>query len=376
MPRTIALVRSYLPASIALVLAGLLVGALVPAARTIVSADVVLYVLIPGLVFAAAFDLEWRVLRRVLPAVIALAVPGVVASAVVVAVALVLAGVPWSLAFIVGAITAATDPVAVVSTLSKLRMPTRLRTLVEAESLLNDGTGLVLYAIAIAAAAGLGLADSAVMFAITIGASVAAGAIIGFGAALLVRTSREPALAFVVSTVVAYGTFAAAAISGVSGLLATVVAAIVLGNALRVSSRDVRAARAISRAWSYVALALSASVFLAIGVAVDVAALPRELPAIAAGVAGITLARAVMVYVPFLLAAPRELLGWAHVVFWSGLRGAVALAAALSLPPSLPAAETLRSISFGIVIVTLVAQGSLTPLVVRAADPLPFGDQD
>lgn len=377
MPGTIALVRSYLPASIALVVVGLIAGTLAPAARTLATAEVVLYALIPGLVFDAAFDLEWRVLRSVLPAVIALAIPGVIASAIVVAVALLIAGVPWTLAFVVGSVTAATDPVAVVSTLSKLRMPRRLRTLIEAESLLNDGTGLVLFAIALAAAtSGITVATGAVLFVIAIAVSVAGGAIVGFAAAMLIRALPYPPLVFIGSMAVAYGTYIVAALADVSGVLATVVAAIVLGNLLRATSRDTRIALRLDRAWSIVALVLSACSFFCIGLAADVAALQRELPAIAAGIGGVTLARAAIVYVPFLVMARRKLLGWAHVVFWSGLRGAVALAAALSLPASLPGADALRTICFGIVLFTLIAQGAVTPLVVRAADPAPLDDQD
>src|SRR5947208_15324402 len=114
--------------------------------RFAVTPTLVLSVFIPGLVFAAAYAIEWNDLRAVLGPVLGLAGPGVVASAAVVAVALSVIGLPIALAFVIGSITAATDPVAVVATMSRLHVPAGLRTLVEAESLLNGGTGLVLFA--------------------------------------------------------------------------------------------------------------------------------------------------------------------------------------------------------------------------------------
>src|SRR5216117_132077 len=123
-------------------------------------------VFVPGLVFAAAYSIDWAELRPVLAPIVALAIPGVLASAVVVAFALHLGvGVPLELAFVVGAITAATDPVAVVATMRRLDVPRGLRTLVEGESLLNDGTGLVLFALAVRAVqAGVSAEEGVALF--------------------------------------------------------------------------------------------------------------------------------------------------------------------------------------------------------------------
>ena len=330
-----------------------------------------LLVLVPGLVFDAAFDIEWRIVRGLLPALLGLAVPGVVVSALVVAFALnVAVALPFALAFTVGAITAATDPVAVVATLQRLAMPHRLRTLVEGESLLNDGTGLVLVALAIeAATATFDPIEGALLFVITLVVSVAAGIAMGLLGTLAVRGSRFSFVAFLVTLVLAYGTFAVAQATGLSGVLATVIGATTLGTLLRGTWSDRVLAERIDRSWSRIAYALSAVTFLAIGLVIDLPSLANSLGAIAVGVLAVLVARALLVYVPFAALRPRVPTGWAHVLFWSGLRGAIAFAATLALPLAFPKRLDVQEIAFGIVLVTLVAQGLTAPALVRRVIP-------
>ena len=363
--------RGYLPESVVLVAVGLIVGHTLPSARSVVSADLVLFVLVPGLVFDAAFDIEWRVARRLLPALIGLAVPGVVVSALVVAFALnAQLLMPFASAFTVGAITAATDPVAVGATLERLDMPHRLRTLVEGESLLNDGTGLVLVALAIQAATGtFDVAEGALLFVITVVVSVAAGVAAGIIGSFAVRGSRFSPLAFLVTLVLAYATFAVAQLTGLSGVLATVVGGTTLGTLLRRSWSDHVLAERIDRMWSAIALALSALTFFAIGLVIDLPSLGDALGPIAIGVVAVIAARALIVYVPFALVRPRVPVGWAHVLMWSGLRGAIAFAAALALPLAFPRRLDVQEIVFGVVLVTLVAQALMAPALVRRAVP-------
>lgn len=359
--------RGYLPSSVALVLLGLVIGHVLPSLRAYVSAEIVLFILVPGLVFDAAFDIEWGIARRLLPPLVGLAVAGVVISAAVVALALnAVVALPLGLAFTVGAITAATDPVAVVAILARLRMPHELRTLVEGESLLNDGTGLVLVALAITAATrALDPAEGVLLFAIMIVVSVAAGLAAGVVGAFAVRGSRFGPVALVVTVVVAYGTFAVASYAGLSGVLATVIGGTTLGTLLRRSWSDGVMAHRIDRAWSVIAFVLSAATFLAIGIVIDLPALGAALGAVAVGTLAVVAARAVIVYVPFAIVRPRVPFGWAHVLFWSGLRGAIAFAAALALPLAFPRRLDVQEIAFGIVLLTLVVQGATAPILVR-----------
>jgi monovalent cation:H+ antiporter, CPA1 family len=359
------------PESVAFVLLGILIGQLIPAVRSLISADLVLLVLVPGLIFDAAFDLEWPQVRGLLPALVGLAVPGVVISALIVAVALNLgAGLPLGLAFVVGAITSATDPVAVVATLTRLRMPHGLRTLIEGESLLNDGTGLALVAIAVRAiTSDLSTSEAVRLFVLGIGASVVIGYPVGVAGAWLVRASRRSSLGFVLSVIYVYSAYAIATSLSLSGVLVTVVAAMTMGHMLRGSWGDAPLTREVDQAWAVVAFALSALAFLAMGAVIELGQLASSLGATMIGIVAVLAARAAIVYVPYLILARKIPVGWAHVVFWSGLRGAIAFAAVLALPHDLPQRQVLQDISLGIVLFTLVINGTTASLVIRAAIP-------
>ena len=345
------------------------IGWLFPGVRPLISADLVLLVLVPGLIFDAAFDLEWREVRGLLPALLGLAIPGVVVSALVVAVALNIgAGLPLVIAFVIGAITSATDPVAVVATLTRLRMPQRLRTLIEGESLLNDGTGLALVAIAVRAiTSDLSTVQAVGVFVVGIVASAALGVPAGVLGAWLVRISRRASVGFILSLVYVYGIYAVVTSLSLSGVLVTVVAAMTMGHMLRPSWGDASRTRDVDRAWAVVAFVLSAATFVAMGAAIDVGSLATSLGAIAIGIIAVIAARAAIVYVPYVIFARHVPIGWAHVLFWSGLRGAIAFAATLALPPDFPQRQVLQDISLGIVLLTLVVNGTTAPFVIRVA---------
>jgi CPA1 family monovalent cation:H+ antiporter len=366
--------RASLPDSVVLVIAGLLGALLFPEIALAITPGLVLGVFVPGLVFAAAYSIDWTDLRPLLGPILALAIPGVIASAVVVAFALHLGiGLPLDLAFVVGAITAATDPVAVVATMRRLDVPRGLRTLVEGESLLNDGTGLVLFALTLRAVqGGVGGMETAAAFVATIGVSSVVGVAGGLVAADLVRRTGERTIQLAISLVAAYGTYQLADAVGLSGILATVIAGIALGSRMRRTAGAETLVREIEDLWEVVAFVLTSLIFLLIGFAIRLPALVTAAPAIAIGTGAVVAARALLVYVPAAAvglwartgAVPR---GWAHVIFWSGLRGAIALAAALSVPTDFPDRARIQQISFGIVLVTLLVQGAGAPLVVRRA---------
>jgi len=152
-----------------------------------------------------------------------------------------------------------------------------------------------------------------------------------------------------------------------SGVLVTVVAAMTMGHMLRASWGDAPRTRNVDRAWAVVAFVLSAATFVAMGAAVDVGSFAMSLGAIAIGISAVIAARAAIVYVPYVIFARHVPIGWAHVLFWSGLRGAIAFAATLALPPDFPQRQVLQDISLGIVLLTLVVNGTTAPYVIRAA---------
>jgi monovalent cation:H+ antiporter, CPA1 family len=369
-----------LPGTVVLVIAGLIVGGIargVGAGPIDIPPELVLLILLPGLVFEAAYRLDLVILRQWATGLALLAVPGVVVSAAVTALAVSLAtGLRLDLAFIAGAIVSATDPAAVVATFKRIRVPAPLATLVDGESLLNDGTGLVLFTIAIAAVTSLITpASSTVSFLGTILLSLAIGLVAGALASFLARIVRHAWIELAISLLLAYGSYGVAAQLGLSGVLATVTAAVILGNfgrhVLTPDGRDV-----IDAVWTVVAVVLTGVVFLLVGLAIPLVRLFDAGGPIVWAIVGATVARALIVYVllgglsrvaPIPGLAHALPLGWLHVLFWSGLRGAVAIAMALALPIDVPQRELLQEIAFGVVLFTLLVQATTVGWVVDRA---------
>jgi monovalent cation:H+ antiporter, CPA1 family len=370
--------RIHLSYSVALVIAGLGVAAVIPHTGSAITPELVLAVLLPGLVFEAAYKTQFEDLRRSLAGALLLAVPGVLIVAGTVALVLsVTTAIPIGSAFVVGAMVAATDPAAVTATFKQLRAPRGLATLVEAESLLNDGTGIVVFTIALEALKRpLSPAEGVVSFVGVVIASVAIGGASGFVASRLVAVAGDHLVEVTTSIVLAYGAYLIADAVHVSGLIAAVVAGGVLGMYGRTHGMSDQAQQAIDTVWESIAFVLTAIVFLLIGLAITVDGVVRAAGPIAWGVVAILVSRAIVVYglvggasrVTQALGRGRALpLGWFHVMFWAGLRGAVAVALALALPADLQDRALLQDVTFGIVLFTLVVQGATADLVVRRA---------
>ena len=365
--------RSAIPYSVALVLAGLGISVLFPNRQVQITPELILAVLLPGLVFEAAYKIDLGELRRTFGIVAVLAAPGVLITAGVVAVVVsTTTGLDFSLAFVLGAMISATDPVAVVALFKRLGAPSRLATAVEAESLLNDGTGVVLFAIALRALSEpVTLAAGAWSFAVTVVSSVVIGFVAGRVAHRLMRAANDHLIELAISVVAAYGTYLLADRLHESGIIATVVVGIVLGNEVAPQPLSARTRVALDIVWEFVAFMLTAVTFLLMGLVISPDQLIRAAPIIVAGFIAITAARAFVVYVIIgggerALPRPSLLpLAFLHVMFWSGLRGAVAIALALALPIGLPDRDLLTGAVYGVVLITLLIQGTTAGLVVR-----------
>lgn len=367
--------RIAVPYTVALVVFGLGGAIVAPRVGFGITEELVLAVLLPGLVFEAAYQTDLGAFRRAFGGIALLAVPGVILTAAIVALVLLwTVGLPFELGFVVGAMVAATDPAAVVSTFRRLQSPRRLATLVEGESLLNDGTALVVFAIALrAVTSDVSAGDALLTFAATIVFSAGIGALLGVVASRIVASVDDHLIELTVSLATAYGAYLIADLFHESGIIATVVAGMVLGTYGRRVGMSRRTQEALDTVWEFLAFLLTALVFLLVGFAISVPQLLDALPAIVWTVVAITVGRALAVYglvggtsrivsdryhpaVPF---------AWLHVMFWAGLRGAVAVAMALSLPADFPQRDLLREITYGVVLFTLLVQGTTTELVIR-----------
>jgi CPA1 family monovalent cation:H+ antiporter len=379
--------RLGLPYTVALVIVGLVVSALPIHQSVQLSPELVVTILLPGLVFEAAYRLDGDELRRTFGGVALLAVPGVLVTAAVVAIILSAAtGLPANEAFLVGAMVSATDPVAVVSTMRRLSAPRGLVTLVDAESLFNDGTAALAFVIALAAVGSSppSLADAAIRFTVGLAASALIGALSGFAIARIARGTDDHLIELSLTLVAAYGTYLVADLFHESGIIASVVAGIVLGTYGRREGLSERAQESIDVVWEFLAFVLTAAAFLLIGVAIPLDALAAAAVPIAWAVVAVLLGRAIVVYgllggaarlerrIRFVPALP---LSWLHVMNWTGLRGAVATALALSIPEGTPDRSLLQGITFGVVLFTLIVQGTTAARMLRWAgvegDPAP-----
>jgi len=367
--------RVALPYTVALVVFGLAAAVFAPQLNFAITEDLVLLVLLPGLIFEASLNLDINELRRAFGGVTLLAVPGVLINAIVVAVLLaVTTDISLELGFVIGAMVAATDPAAVISTFRRLGSPKRLATMVEGESLFNDGTALVIFVIAMKfVTSNASLLDGAWTFAVTVVVSTVIGSATGFVASRIIATVDDHLLELTISLATAYGAYLLADQLHESGVIATVVAGLVLGNYGRRIGMSERTQDALNTVWEFISFLLTALVFLLVGLVITFPSLVEAIGPIAWGVFAVVVGRALVVYL--LLGGTSHLISdryhpaiptpWLHVMFWSGLRGAVAVAMALSLPADFPQRALLQEVTFGIVLFTLLVQGTTIGLVIQ-----------
>jgi len=367
--------RVGVPDTVGLVLLGLAASVLLPRLGLEVTPELVLLVLLPGIIFDGGYRTHVEDLRQSLGAILVLAVPGVIIVAAFTGLVLDLTTeLTFGQAFLVGAIVSATDPAAVIATFRRLRTPRLLGTVVETESLVNDGTGVVLFTVALAVLTGGAPETSGVVtFLAAVVVSPLLGIAAGYIAARLIGMTTDHLLEVSITIVLAYGVYAGAEAVHLSGILATVTAAVTLGIFGRGSAMSARARDAIDAFWEVVAFVLTVIVFLLVGVVIELEALARAAGPIVIGILAITVGRAIVVYGLIGVGAralrgprgmPKMPLPWLHVLFWSGLRGAVAVALVLSIPRGLDGRDLVADVAFGIILFTLLAQGSTIGIVI------------
>jgi CPA1 family monovalent cation:H+ antiporter len=359
------------PYTIALVIVGLVLGLLRLVDPVPLSKELVLMVFLPPLLFEGALHIRAALLRPRAALVLSLSVIGTLLTALIVG-----AAAHWLLGFdllsglLLGAILAPTDPVSVLATFRAARVDRELATIVESESLFNDGIAVVLYLMLLNAIGGAPLdpIQGIGKFSLVVGG----GALVGLGLGLLatrfLNRLGDHLVEVLLTLIVAYGAFLLAEGMHVSGVVAVAVAGLVIGNHgwLRAPSPDTK--ENVTLFWEIVAFLVNSILFLLIGFELHPDMFVDDLLSILI-VFGILMAsRALIVYGIGTLSRrgkPGLLSSWQHVIFWGGLRGSVPVALALGLSPALAGRDNLVTIVFGIVLFSLVGQGLTIPILLR-----------
>jgi CPA1 family monovalent cation:H+ antiporter len=382
--------RFGFPYTVALVLAGIALGATRLFAPPHLTKDLLFTIFLPGLVFEASYALHWEAFRRHIVGILLLAVPGVVASIAITGALAGLAlrwiglapGFTLTAAFVLGAIVAATDPVAVTALFKQMRVPLELAALIEGESLVNDGTSIVFLSLILGVIGGKSVSTPtlAAEFVTIAGGGVLVGTAIAWLITQAVRRIDDPMIEITLTMIAAYGSFVAAERLHVSGVIATVASGLLCGSYTTHVAMSASTRVAVSSFWEYVAFALNSVVFLLIGFAFplrDLATFWRE---ILLAYVAMTVARAGVVYTVSRLsqrsphAWPRR---WSHVLVWGGLRGALSMVLALSLAAEIPDRELIVAMSVGVVLLSLVVQGTtMGPLLRATGVAVASGDSD
>lgn len=334
----------------------------------------ILFIFLPPLLFEAAWNLKWSNLKRDFFPICLYAIVGVIISIAGVAIGLnQFLGLSLPTALLIGASLSATDPVSVTALFRELGVDKRLSTLMEGESLFNDGMAVVAFGFLLAWSLGtsdLGIQPIVVEFFVVVGIGLGIGCLIGFGISYLTQRFDLPLVEQSLTLVSAYGSYIIIEQLGGSGVIGVVTVGLILGNFGSQIGMNPRTRIIVTEFWEFIAFFVNSIVFLLIGDQVQFSALKANLPTIAVTIVAIILMRAVAIYgltwlsnrsVHFEIFFPTQTVLW-----WGGLRGSVSIALALSLPELLAEREELIATVFGVVLFTLLAQGlTIQPLLKR-----------
>jgi CPA1 family monovalent cation:H+ antiporter len=326
---------------------------------------------LPALVFEGSVKLDVRELfKNSLPLAL-LANVGTIIAAIVTGYSVHWwIGLPLFAALLFGCIISATDPISVLAIFKDLRVDKRLSILLEGESLLNDGTAVVLFGILLEAAVTnkINMMTGAGEYLLAVVGGALLGAALGYVAGRVTGTVDDPQIEITLTTILAYGSYLLAYHLHLSGVIATATAGLMLGNLGLKTRMSARTQAAMQSFWEYISFVMNSLVFLLIGLEIHFRELLENWTGVLLAIGAVLLGRLLSVYllVPvsnrFTAKIPFRC---QHVAVWGGLRGALALALALSLNSAFPYRERILNLTFGVVIFSIVVQGLTMKLLLR-----------
>jgi len=344
----------------------------------------------PALLFEAAYHVEYKKFVDNAPAILTLAVPGVLLAITITAFTswwlLNRVGVPFELghAFLLASMIAATDPISVLALFRTLGVTKRLYLLVEGESLLNDGVAVVVFVI-VAAVLGIetghlhaphleGTAE-VVMYGIRTflwmaGGGVIIGGLLGMIVSVLTRQTSDRLVEVTLSFILAYGSFLAAEYAHASGVLSVVAAGIVLGSFGSKFGMNAATRIAVVDFWEVMAFFSNSLVFLLVGLELNIPDLIGNAGLVGLVFIAVLMGRATAIYglLPVVRLFRIEPIPsiWSHVLFWGGLRGSLSMVLVIGLPLDFQPRSLLLLLVFGVVSVSLFLQGlTMKPLMAK-----------
>ena len=365
-----------LPYTIVLVLVGLIISYYHLLNAPHLSKDLLYYIFLPPLIFQTAIHLKFDDLKRDFPVILTLVIPGVILSTIITAIVFMAIGkeffvnISLAVGLLFGAAVAATDPVAVISIFEKLGVPRRLRFLVDSESLLNDGTSIVIFTLVLEiiekklSTYNIAIVD----FFYIVGLGLLIGYVIGIFADEIIKRVFDPMIVITITTVSAYFSFILADKLGVSGVMSTVASGLVIGT--KSFDKEVYPAIKLTTEvfWNYVAFLANSLIFLLIGISINIDLLIHYWQWIVIAYVAMMIARYLVVFVTwgiFASSSYRFPFGWSVIMGWGGIRGALTMVLAMSLPDSFKYKEIIVTMVFGVVLLSILIQGITMPFLIK-----------
>jgi CPA1 family monovalent cation:H+ antiporter len=363
--------RLRVPYMTGLVLAGLAIAEFLPR-KVGLDSSLIINLFLPILLFEAAINTDISRLRSTLKPILLLAGPGVLIAVGMTSIGLKLGlSLPWGSALLLGLILAITDTVSVIAVFKEVSVPSRLITIVEGESLFNDGIALVLFSLILKvnAKGSITVVEGVRELALVILGGLVVGLVLGYLGVELYRQSEEDSLSGILLTVaIALSAFQIGQWLQVSGVVAVVIAGLLLGNLERSQNISASSRITVLSFWEYAGFGVNTFIFLLIGLELSLNTLSRNLPAVLLAILCYQMGRLLAVYPVMAIASRLDRpipLKWQHVLFLGNIKGSLSMALALSLPGDLPGRDALIAIVFGSVLLSLLGQGVSLPLIVQ-----------